>query len=312
MANANYDELLTTTLANHAPKMVDNVFSARPLFHFLKRRDQIKLISGGHKIVRPIIIAENDSAASYSDYDTISGQTNEFFSAAEYPWKQYAAGVKISGIEEAKNSGPEEILDLLDGRVMVTEQTIIEKLDEMLITSDGTGNSNKDWAGLETLVAQNASSVGGIDPSTNSYWESYIEATSEALGLAKLSTSYNSVSVGNDQPTFGLTTQVLYEAYEALLQPQLRFSDSTTADAGFQNLMYKGAPVVYDEYVPSGYWYWLNTRYLELVGHKDNWFRTTPFVKPSEKDARYAQIILYGGLVVTNRARQGVLTDKTA
>jgi hypothetical protein len=58
--------------------------------------------------------------------------------------------------------------------------------------------------------------------------------------------------------------------------------------------------------------YFLNTKYLRLVGHSDNWFRPTPFVRPNDRDARYAQILLYGNLTVSNRNRQGVLTGKTA
>lgn len=38
MPNANYDTLLSTTLANHMPKLIDNVFSARPLVYFLNGR----------------------------------------------------------------------------------------------------------------------------------------------------------------------------------------------------------------------------------------------------------------------------------
>jgi hypothetical protein len=35
-------------------------------------------------------------------------------------------------------------------------------------------------------------------------------------------------------------------------------------------------------------------------------------VRPNDRDARYAQILLYGNLTVSNRNRQGVLTGKTA
>jgi hypothetical protein len=58
--------------------------------------------------------------------------------------------------------------------------------------------------------------------------------------------------------------------------------------------------------------FFLNTKYLRLVGHSDNWFKPTPFVRPNNQDARYAQILCYGELTISNRARQGVLTAKTA
>ncbi len=314
MSNPNYDTILSTTLAHHIPKLVDNVFTARPFFYFLKQAGQIKMVGGGHKIVQPLMTGLNSSAASYSGYDQLNITAQDGITAAEFPWKQYAASIVISGIEEAKNRSEEEIIDLLEAKTAQAEHTIIEKLDQMLITGDGTGNSGKDWAGIKTLVAghPNDTSIGGINPTTNSYWASYREATAEVLSLGKMSTAYNTVSEGADQPNMILTTQALYEKYEALLQPQLRFADAGTADAGFQNLLFKGAPVLYDSYVDAGYMYFLNTKYLRLVGHSDNWFRPTPFVRPNDRDARYAQILLYGNLTVSNRNRQGVLTGKTA
>lgn len=312
MANPDYDQILSTTLAHHIPKLVDNVFSARPFFYFLNQAGQVRTVGGGHKIVQPIMYAQNTTAGSYEGYDQLNISTSDGISAAEYPWRQYAASIVISGIEEAKNRSEEEIIDLLEAKTAQAEHTIIEKLDEMLIVGDGTTNSGKDWFGLELLVADNSSVVGGIDADTEAWWQSNVEDTAEVLTISRMSNAYNTAAVGSDQPNVILTTQELYEKYEALLQPQLRFSDATTADAGFQNLLFKGAPVMYDEYVPDGYMYFLNTKYLRLVGHADNWFRPTPFVRPNDRDARYAQILLYGNLTISNRKRQAVLTDKTA
>jgi hypothetical protein len=110
----------------------------------------------------------------------------------------------------------------------------------VLATVAKTGTA---WA---TLLNQ-ATTVGGIDPQRNySWWASKEENTSTALTLAQMSSLYNSVSVGNDHPDLLLTTQTLFEKYEALLQPQLRYTDTKTADAGFQNLLFKAAPVMYD------------------------------------------------------------------
>lgn len=312
MANANYNTILSTTLANHLPRFIDNIFTARPLVFFLKQAGQIRQVGGGHKIVLPLIYAQNDSVASYDGADTLNvDPVDTGFSAAEFPWRQAAVTIKITGIEEAKNNGEEEIIDLLEAKTMQAEESLIEKMDEWLIDSDGTGNSNKDPFGLPLLVGQNASAVGGIDPSTATWWASQIDSTTEALTIAELATNYNTVSVGNDQPNVILTTQALYEKYESLLQPQLRFQDSGTADAGFQNLLYKGAPVVYDTYVNSGELWMLNTKYLRIVGHRDAWFKPTPFVRPENVDARFAQILCYFNFTVSNRKRQAKLANKS-
>jgi hypothetical protein len=310
MANANFDALLSTTLANYRSQLTDNVFTARPLTYTLMDKGRIRMLNGGTKIIEPLIYGQNSTVASYSGYDSLALTPQEGISAAEYDWKQYAASIAISGIEEAKNNGEQEIINLLEAKIMQAEESMRESFNQMFF-GDGTGNSGKDWNGLGNLV-ESGNTVGGINSSTYSYWQSKEENTATALTLAQMSTMYNNVSVGNDHPDTLLTTQTLFEKYEALLQPNLRYTDTKTADAGFQNLLFKAAPVMYDVHCTGGVFYFLNSKYITLVGHSDKWFSQTEFIKPEDTDARYALIMCYGNLTVRNRAKQGKLTAKTA
>lgn len=309
-ANANFDNLLSTTLANYRSTLTDNVFTARPLTYKLMEKGRIRMLNGGTKIVEPLIYGQNDTVGSYSGYDSIALTPQTGISAAEYDWKQYAASISISGIEEAKNNGEQEIINLLEAKIMQAEESLREGFNQMFFAS-GTGNSSKDWNGLGNLV-ESGNTVGGIDSSVYTWWQSYEENTATALTLAQMSTAYNSVSVGNDHPDVLLTTQTLFEKYEALLQPQLRYTDTKTADSGFQNLLFKAAPVMYDEHCTAGVFFFLNSKYLTLVGHSGKWFQQTEFIRPEDLDARYALIMCYGNLTVRNRAKQGKLTAKTA
>lgn len=309
-ANSNFDNLLTTTLANYRSTLTDNVFTARPLTYKLMEGGRIRMLNGGTKIVEPLIYGQNSTVGSYSGYETLALTPQEGISAAEFEWKQYAASIAISGIEEAKNNGEQEIINLLEAKIMQAEESMRESFNQMFF-ADGTGNSSKDWNGLGNLV-ESGNTVGGINSSTYSWWASKEENTSAALTLAQMSSLYNNVSVGNDHPDLLLTTQTLFEKYEALLQPQLRYTDTKTADAGFQNLLFKAAPVMYDVHCTAGVFYMLNTKYLTLVGHSGKWFSQTSFISPEDVDARYALIMCYGNLTVRNRAKQGKLTAKTA
>ena len=69
---------------------------------------------------------------------------------------------------------------------------------------------------------------------------------------------------------------------------------------------------MYDVHCPAGTMFFLNSKYLTLVGHSGKWFTQTEFVRPEDKDARYALIMCYGNLTVRNRKKQGKLTAKTA
>ena len=308
--NSNFDALLTTTLANYRDQLTDNIFTARPLTYMLNEKGRIRMLNGGTKIVEPLVYATNDTIGSYSGYDTISLTPQAGISAAEYDWKQYAGSISISGIEEAKNNGEQEIINLLEAKIMQAEESMREGFNTMFY-GDGTGNSSKNWNGLGNLV-EATGTVGGIDPATNAWWVPYEENTGGALTLAYMNTAYNTVSVGNDHPDVVLTTQTLYEKYEALLQPNLRYTDTKTADAGFQNLLFKASPVMYDVSCTAGVMFFLNTKYLTLVGHSSKWFEQTECVRPEDLDARYALIMFYGNLTCRNRAKQGKLTAKTA
>ena len=312
MSNPDFDVLLSTTLKNYRDQLTDNVFTDRVLTHYLMSKNRIRMVNGGNTIVEPLIYGQNSTVSSYTGYDTISLTAQTGITAAEFQWKQYAASIAISGIEEAKNNGEQAIINLLEAKIMQAEESMREGFNVMFY-GDGTGNSGEDWNGLGNIV-EATGTVGGINRATvgNEYWRSYEQNTATALTLAQMATAYNSVSVGNDHPDMILTTQTLFEKYEALLQPQLRYTDAKTADAGFQNLLFKAAPVAFDAGCTAGVVYFLNSKYLTLVGHSSKWFEQTKFVRPENMDARYALILCYGNLTVRNAKKQGKLTAKTA
>jgi hypothetical protein len=179
--------------------------------------------------------------------------------------------------------------------------------------ADGSGNSSKDWNGIGNIVGGTGVSLGGIDPlgAGNSWWKSTEVNQGGALTIASMANIYNTISVGNDQPTIAITTQTLYEKYEALLTGQIRYTDTDMADGGFQNLLFKGAPVTFDDACASGQMVFLNTKYLQLVAHSDVWFKPTPFVRPTNQDAVFSQLLCYGQLTCSNRARQGFMHSAT-
>lgn len=309
MPNANFDTLLSTTLNKYQKRLTDNIFTARPLTKWLTDKGRMRMDDGGVKIIEPLIHATNGTVGSYSGYDTISLTPQTGITAAEFAWKQLAGSVAISGIEEAQNAGESRVLNLLEAKIMQLEESLQEKLNQMFF-ANGTGNSSKDWNGLENIVLATGA-VGGIDQATDAWWASKVTALGGALTQAAMTTMYNNCSVGNDVPDGIFTTQTLFEKYEGLLAPNLRYTDTDLAKAGFNNLMFKTSPVQFDVHCPAGVMYFLNSKYLTVVGHSDRWFQQTEFVRPENMDARYALVTAYGNLTVRNRSRLGKITGAT-
>lgn len=312
--NADFNAILSTTLQNYQPTLVDNIFKDLVLLNHLNSRGRVVVEEGGTSIVEPLLYAVNGTAGSYSGYDTISLTPQDGISAAEYDWKQIAASIAISGIEEAKNRGTEAIIKLLNAKIMQAEMSIKSDLNTMLF-GDGTGNSGKDFNGLDNIVGTIDNTVGGINASTagNEFWNPYQLHAGAAVTLdtTDMANVYNNSSKGNDVPDIIVTTEPLFAKYESLLTPNVRYQDVAKANEGFQNLMFKQTPVVFDFALASNadVMYFLNTKYLKLVGMNGHWFNTTEFQNGTVagKDARYALVMAFGELTCSNRSRQGAL-----
>lgn len=313
VGNASFGEIASTTLNEHASMLANNIFENQPYMFWLNQAGRVKDYAGGQTIVEPLIHGINSTFSSYSGYDTLAVTAQTGITAAVYTPQQAYVSVAIDGFSQMLNAGPEEVIDLLEAKMMQATETVTQEMDEMLITSDGTGNGGKDWLGLAALVGDGTygpAFTGGIDASDalNVWWRSQIDDVGTgALILSDMNTMTNDCSNGVDRPDLILTSQKQFEAYENLLAPQQMFRDQSIANAGFRNLLYKDIPIVYDGNVADDDMYFLNSKYIKLRPNRRTWFTTTPFVRPHNQDAIYAQILMGGQQTVNNRARQGIM-----
>jgi len=311
-ANSNFDSLLSTTLNAYRKKLEDNIFLSNPLIAWLYGKNRKETQTGGYKIVEPLMYGKNSTAGWYSGYDLLDTTPQEGISAAEFDWKQGAVSISISRKEERQNAESEtRILNLLKAKITQGEESLREEMDEAAFL-DGTADSNS-IIGL-ALMVDSAGTYGNIARTSNSWWSSTETASGSfaSQGLSDMRTTYNSISKGNIHPDLILTNQTVFEYYENVLQPQERFTDTKVADGGFQNLKFKGATMMYDDYCQSGTMYFLNSNYLRLVVESGTDLITTPFVKPENQDAKVAQILWMGALTASNCQRQGKMTGISA
>jgi hypothetical protein len=313
-----YNALFSTTLQNYQPTLVDNIFKDLVLLNHLNSGGRVVMEEGGTQIVEPVLYEENSTAASYSGYDNIALTPQDGITSAIYDWKQIAASIAISGIEEAQNRGTEAIIKLLNAKIMQAEMSIKSLVNGQLLSSnDGTGGTAKEFNGIGGFAGSLNTAIGGIDAATSSWWNPTIQSSiqGQTLSLVNMANTYNNASKGNDTPDLIITTEQLFSKYESLLTPNVRYQDVSKANAGFQNLMFKQTPVVFDLAMPGNQvsnasMYFLNSKYLKLTGMNGHWWTTTPFQQGTvaQKDARYAIVLAYGQLTCSNRARQGYLS----
>lgn len=317
----NVGVLLSTTLKKYRKQLVDNIHDSNAVFYQLKKGEGFREEDGGERIVEPLMYGKNTTAKSYDGYESLDTTPQTGIDSAEFNWKQYSVSISISGKEERQNSGTSRILNLLEAKTKQAEMSLTQVLSEGLF-SDGTGNGGKNLTGFLAMV-DDAGTYGGINSATHTWWRATVEESSEALGLPDMRNAYNSSSVGGkDAPTLIVTSQTLYESYEALFTNVAisgggsHFSTMSAgrkqmADGGFQTLEFKGVPIIWDEQCTSDRMYFVNTKHMKLVMHKDANFKTTDFVKPENQDARVAQILVMGNLTCNRRASFALLDNKS-
>lgn len=303
------DGLLATTVKHFVRKLEEQAWNKTVLMHILSTGGIPS--QHGEQIVQPLLYGETSAKGSFSDDDVFAAPTRDGITAAAFDWKQYYASIMITGIEEAKNSGPEGLLSLLKSRLRQADLSIAKDMNAMLF-ADGSGNSGKDFSGLaDTIGTTNV--LGGIDRSDagNDWWRAIAEPQGGALSLAGMRTAYNNVMDGVEKATHGITDQIIYEAYEALIQDTVRHESTKLGDAGFDSLMFKSMPLAFDRDSTAQTMFFLNVDYLELVSLDGKWFDVSEWLTPTNQDAKYKNIYLYGNLTVSNSARQGLLTGIT-
>jgi hypothetical protein len=150
MAFPNLSEIVTTTLRNRTGELADNMSRNNAALLRLSRRGNVKTFSGGRTIVQELNYADNQTYQWYSGYQSLNIAPSQVFSAAEYPIRQAAVAVSISGLEELQNSGEEAIIDLLESRIMNAEDTFMNGLSQGIY---GDGSVTGSVGGLQLLVA---------------------------------------------------------------------------------------------------------------------------------------------------------------
>jgi hypothetical protein len=321
MADPGLSEIVTTTLRNRSKVLADNNTNNNAILRRLNKRGNMKPWNGGRTIVQEISYPGNNTYTRYSGADILDISPQTVLTAAEYNPKQAAVSVNITGLEELQNSGPEAIIDLLEGRIRNAEGAMENGLASDMY-SNGTASSGKQIGGLQLLVATtNTNTVGGISGATWSFWRNLAYSASVNGGSASTQDSstilghWNDIwaqtTRGNDVVDLIMASNNIYNMYMAALQPLQRFTQSTDADAGFTSLKYQGADVVLDggigNLITTGYAYFLNTKYLFWRPHSQRNIVPLDDGRFSvNQDAMVKLIVWAGNMTVSSRRQQAV------
>lgn len=326
-ANAQVSDLLATTIAARSRALADNLEHNNALLTKLRSRGNVRLVGGGTHIMEEIVYDDGDASdGSYSGYDVIDITPDSPISAAEYDFKQYARAVTISGMEIMQNSGREQMIDLLAGRVQVAESRLRNSISAGLY-GDGTGNSGKNITGLQAAISSSPSTgtYGGIDRATWTFWRNQAKTTTGAMSATTILDGMNRLALacsrGTDRVDLIVADDLSFGYYQSALQAIQRVTNDSgqgLAGAGFTSLKYYGAganaDVIFDGGIggdmPASTMYFINSSFLKFRPHRQRNFVPLGNDRQSVNQDAVVRLIGWAGNLTCSGAQfQGILTS---
>ncbi len=219
--------------------------------------------------------------------------------------------------DDLLNSGSAQIVDIVLAKLKNAEKTIRDEMASGIYAAQADGitadSKSKPFLGLKDLFNQSDSfSYGEILPTdlqredgTDMWRTGYISdaQTMSFKFMQELRRAASTDVTREGKPDLYLTTEILQDAYERTQQVQVRYSDKNLLDAGFDNVLFKGAPVVADNKQTAGYIDAFNTKYLKIKTHSKRNFTKPVWQSPlRQPDTRTANIRWVGQLICNNRA----------
>jgi hypothetical protein len=316
-------EIVTTTLRNRTGKLADNVTKNNALLYRLRRRGNVKPVSGGRTIVQELEYAENGTFKRYSGYEALNISPSDVFTGAEFNYAQAAVAISISGLEQLQNNGEEAIIDLLESRIKNAEKTLVNNI-ALDCYSDGTADGGRQIGGLALLVSATPATgvVGGIDASTSigAFWRntafSAVTDGGGAATSANIQSYMNRVYVqqvrGTDKPDLIIADNNYFRLYLESLQAIQRITSNEMGEAGFDSLKYMNSDVVLDGGfgggAPANTMQFLNTDYIYFRPHVDRNFAPIGDDRFAvNQDAMVKLVGFAGNMTVSNRRLQALL-----
>lgn len=305
------DNLYTTTWELRKAEVADNIFTATPFWFWLKQNGKLKQEAGGRFIMEPLEYAQNDTVQWIGKGGTVSLNDYEFLTESKWDWRYLTASMVRFGVDDQQNRGKAAIMKLLNRKIGNTQNSLIDYLETDLFDTQA-GDSIE---GLQDLVPDNGTdSVGGIDGSTYSWWNNQsTNMTGESFsvyGRDRMRSMLNDCSNNRtmDKPDIIVTGQTPYEYYDRETEEVRRIVNKTLGDAGFENIQYKGIPMIWSPECSDARMYFLNTKYLYFTYDPMLYFDMTEWKPiPDQVNDRAAQIILACCYSVTRRLCQGVI-----
>jgi hypothetical protein len=325
-------EAFSLALEERSVGYADLVSNANAILSVMKSRNQFKEFSGP-SIRERLLYNESGTYTRYSGYQFLNPAPAELFNDAEFTAKLAAVSVTLSGEDILKNSGRNQLKNIMEEHMSAAEQELQDRFVEDLHSA---GTAQNQIGGLQLVIptTTNTGTYGGISRVDNAIWRT---TSYDANSLAVAGTTYTGVTSTSVKPIFDhimiqrsrgtkgpnliAASQEHYIAYTAATVNIQRINDENgLGKLGFTTLKYYGGGKSVDVVLeggigtamPANVSYFIDTTALKFRYHPDrNFVKFGGKQMPVNQDAVVQHIGFYGNLTMNNPIHLAKLYDSS-
>jgi len=319
--------IVATTLSHWAPEIADNISDRNAFMAFMKVQnkrfkqrgdERFVIVDGGDQFKETIYSNLNATFKGYADRATIETAAGNPVKEAQYAHKIVAGSINISFLEEAQNTQKYQIHNLAKTKRKEAEISMADVMGAAAV-SDGVTDTLIP-GGLQLLIGITAGTVGTIAESDFSGWAPYRDTTGVTAwntsdeGLIALDLGVENCTRGTEKPDAIVTTVRVKSLMNIMLIKNLTKNvdgSKEMAELGYDTIKYRGAEIMADDNVPTGYLYLVNTKYLRFQVLREGNFKLTKEKEPIGGLYKVMQLYVFSNFTCGERRLQGVLTAIT-
>ena len=330
----NFDALFTTSLANAAPGLQDQISISNAWWAKIKEMGGYTGEDGGTHIEEQLMYGLGNFHW-YDGYDELKNDPFDGLTKALYEWRQGSAGIPISRKEIRQNA--HKILDLLKTKIMQAEMGIQEAIPKAIFQGNvPNGGALTDPAvdpelsatginPIAQLIQKDPTAtddVGNIAQGDYAWWRNYTDSsgasTYDALILELNSLIHKAGRGPGGKPDLAIVDETTYDLLEFALYQRARHDVKSDLEFPFVNIVWKGIMFVAEELMhdaengtintdTKGTLYLTNNKFIHVKYDTESNFVPTEKRTPINQDAFVKYILWMGNMTVNNRRKHAVL-----
>lgn len=275
------------------PTISDNIFTGNILLYRLFNGAP-KTWSGGRFMEKSVVWQKSTQGGSFDGADRFDTAAEDNTIRLQFKHKLVYQPVTILGSEKALNKTEEGQIQLVTNQMDQAKMRLSDRLATM-IYGDGTGNSGKDFQGLENMIDDGTNAVAYGGQTRASYGSALNGNRTASVGnvtLAHIAGQLdNATGTGGNktEPNLMTTTKAIYSFVEELIIPTTQNTFNVTAaplrlyatgaqqvpdankgEQGFKVIAYRGVPIVADDACPTGRLYGINESEMDFYYVNDS------------------------------------------